>query len=308
MLSICIPIYNYDVSNLVKSLHWEGSELAIPFEILLIDDASDANLRKPNEHLSDLAHVTYIQLNENIGRSKIRNLLAEKANYDSLIFLDCDAETTDKSFIKNYLPYLNLSNVVCGGTRYKRQHTEKQYRLRYLYGISKEETTASERNKNPYKGFSAFNFFIPKDVFGKLSFNDRLIQYGHEDTLFGIELKKQNIPIIHIDNPLYHTGLDENKIYLEKNKRSIENIYFLAKQIQKEDVAYFNVLNALYKIKRLKLVPLFSKIYILFHSYMEKLLIKKHPFMLLFSFYKLSYLSYLFQKEETQHSFPATTS
>ena len=45
MLSICIPVYNFDVTELVKALNSQAEELHVSYEILVIDDASQ-NLYK----------------------------------------------------------------------------------------------------------------------------------------------------------------------------------------------------------------------------------------------------------------------
>ena len=44
MLSILIPIYNFDVQELVQKLHQQASLLAIAFEIVCVDDGSQPNL------------------------------------------------------------------------------------------------------------------------------------------------------------------------------------------------------------------------------------------------------------------------
>ena len=51
---------------------------------------------------------------------------------------------------------------------------------------------------------SHFNLLAPKDIFQKIAFNEKLNGYGHEDTLFGVELKKEGVTMAHIDNPIIH--------------------------------------------------------------------------------------------------------
>ena len=49
MLSILIPIYNFDITQLVKDLHEQAKSLEKSFEIILIDDASDETYTKINK-------------------------------------------------------------------------------------------------------------------------------------------------------------------------------------------------------------------------------------------------------------------
>ena len=68
------------------------------------------------------------------------------------------------------------------------------------------------------------NVLIEKTIFDKIRFNEELKQYGHEDTLFGYQLKKAGIDILHIDNGLVHGGVEANRDFLNKTKLGIENL------------------------------------------------------------------------------------
>ena len=48
MISICIPIYNFDVRQLVISLHKQAQNLKVRSEIILIDDFSNEHYRNIN--------------------------------------------------------------------------------------------------------------------------------------------------------------------------------------------------------------------------------------------------------------------
>ena len=72
MISVCIPIFNCDVNSLVNELSLQFKSFNIPGEIILIDDCSDENYKKLNRFKGD--NISYYELKENIGRSKIINL------------------------------------------------------------------------------------------------------------------------------------------------------------------------------------------------------------------------------------------
>ena len=74
MLSILIPIYNYDARELVRTLHKQASQANIEFEILLLDDASEnTDLRANNQILKNTPNVTLLELPTKAGRSVARN-------------------------------------------------------------------------------------------------------------------------------------------------------------------------------------------------------------------------------------------
>ena len=86
MLSILIPVYNYDIFPLVKMLNEEAIRLEVIFEILCLDDASDdMEIQICNKAVQKFNNCIFEILAENIGRSEIRNKLAEKAHFENLI-------------------------------------------------------------------------------------------------------------------------------------------------------------------------------------------------------------------------------
>ncbi|MBR0361683.1 MAG: glycosyltransferase, partial [Paraprevotella sp.] len=106
MLSILIPTYNYLCAGLVCDLHQQAERLGIDYEILVADDGSQESFKVKNRIINKLPHCKYIELEENIGRSRIRNLLGRTAQYDYLLFMDCDAEVVNRDFIAKYKPVL----------------------------------------------------------------------------------------------------------------------------------------------------------------------------------------------------------
>ena len=59
-------------------------------EIVLIDDASDLENKAKNRLLKEYCKI--IELETNVGRSKIRNLFVSECKNPYLLFLDCDSE------------------------------------------------------------------------------------------------------------------------------------------------------------------------------------------------------------------------
>jgi glycosyltransferase involved in cell wall biosynthesis len=228
MLSILIPIYNFNVIAFVSDLQQQANWCKIDFEIICVDDCSGANFKKENLSLRNISNVIYEELPENIGRSKIRNLLAEKANYDNLLFLDCDSAVADDNFIKRYVDAIDDSGVIYGGRCYeKNAPTDTNEHFRWWYGVQRETISVENRKKQPYDAFMTNNFLVKKAIYQNIKLDESLKGYGHEDTLFGLELKKKKISIKHIENPLCHIGLEPFEEYILKTEEGIRNLKHL---------------------------------------------------------------------------------
>lgn len=228
--SILVPIYNFNVVPLVEQLLKLAQKTNKPFEILLVDDFSAPEFERQNQTLKTKKAVKYIALSENIGRSRIRNYLFENAQYEHCIILDCDVLLAKENFLNLYLEQLTKQNVVVGGHVYlAKPPTEKSKYFHWLYGRKIEVKTISERQKNPYASFMTNSFAISKSLFNKLKFNESISEYGHEDTLFGLELKKRAIPIVQIYNPVVHLGLETETVFMQKQEKAIQNLVRLCR-------------------------------------------------------------------------------
>ena len=290
MLSILIPVYNFNVTSLVTELNRQAKNLKIDYEIILIDDASKPEFKEKNTNLNDASNVEYIELEKNIGRSKIRNLLAKKAKYKYLIFMDCDSAVSKVDYVKNYIFYAKGEVLVCGGRTYEEQMPDNtDFSLAWKYGSVRETTNAEIRNQNPNRSFLTNNFFISKSIFNKISFDEKITKYGHEDTLFGYELKKIGINIIHINNSLIHIGLEKNKEFLKKTKTGIENLKYIAENYNLPDL--FNEVKLWKTYKKLGFIRFPVKIlFKISEPILTKNLTSINPNLFLFDLFKLGYL------------------
>jgi glycosyltransferase involved in cell wall biosynthesis len=225
MISVCVPVYNADVRNLALILDKQAGQLAVPVELVFIDDASDEDFRKTNREVHKFGR--FIELDANIGRARIRNLFLKYTVYNYLLFLDCDAQIISNEFLDNYfsaIPSNYADVVICGGKIYPEEKPERNRRLRWRYGILKESTPAKERRRFPNRSFMSNNFLISRQLLIKFPFDENLSGYGHEDTLFGFNLKKNNINIVHTDNPVMNGELETNNEFLSKVNQSIINL------------------------------------------------------------------------------------
>ncbi len=297
MLSILIPVFNHNIVDLVNDLIKQGKGLNISFEIIALDDASDARFIDQNRVVGQFENVTFVTQNSNIGRAAARNQLARLARYPYLLFIDSDASVIHDQYLNHYLNYLNKGAVVCGGTTYQPAPPEKKELLfRWKYGKTRESLSVKKRNKKPNAGFSGFNFMIDKDLFLSIQFDEKLKQYGHEDTLFGYELVKRGVKVVHIENPLLHLGLEPDHLFIEKTTAGLNNLYHLT-MLYKESREFINqvrLLRVFYRLKRTGLLNLPVPVTRKLSRWTERRLISSRPNLLLFDLYKLLYYSSLY--------------
>ncbi|WP_353778090.1 glycosyltransferase [Winogradskyella sp. 3972H.M.0a.05] len=288
MLSILIPTYNYDVFSLVQSLHKQAIDSGKVFEILVFDDGSKDFIEENNK-INTLDNASYTVLDENIGRSAIRNLLAQEATYDTLLFLDADVAVLNDNFLMNYLEAItDETQIIYGGIVYSEKSTDKDHVLRWVYGRQREALPLGERLKNPYLRFLTLSFLIQKDVFKTISFNEEIPNLRHEDTLFAMDAKTNDINIQHIDNPVMHLGLETNDVFLRKSIESVVSLKLFVNDglINPDDVTLSRVAKRLSENYISGIVLFFYK---MFEPIMKRNLLSKKPSMFLFDLYRLGY-------------------
>lgn len=291
MLSICIPIYNFKVDDLVRSLSVQLSGLQVPAEIILIDDASNSSFRELNEAVCSEHH--YIKLEKNIGRAAIRNRFLQYAKYEHLLFLDCDAIIPSEDFLSKYIDAIahHPEAIICGGRVYPELAPDRSELLRWKYGVKKESQSAGVRKKDPNKSFMTNNFLVCKKIFEIIQFDERLIDYGHEDTLFGFELKKQDISIIHLNNPVLNGDQEKNEAYLIQTEKAIHNLVHILEFVNYDEqlIEDVSLLRAYYRFFRVR-KPI-KITFVVLKPLLTYFLSKGFVNLYLFDFYKLGILT-----------------
>ncbi len=287
MISILIPCFDYNAYPLVSILEKQALMLKIDFEIICIDDGSFSSKNDLNQKINLLTNSKFIELKKNIGRINNRLLLAEKSQYEWLIFIDVDTLPNEDNFLKNYIDQLNKGTLIIGGCTYKKPDNEN-FSLRYKFGKFREEIKSDIRNKNPYKYISSCNFMCKRDVLIDILASINTISYGN-DYVFGSLIKKKEIDIKHIDNPVLIDNIDENQIFIKKTHHALDNLIssYNKKIIKKHSIS---ILKAYIILDSLLMKNIFVKITDLFKNLLNRNLHCKDPNLFLFDLYRLNYL------------------
>lgn len=296
MLSIGIPTYNTNISTLVHMIHKQATLADLPFEIIIYDDASTIEI-DANTSISTLSHLIYTVNPINKGRTATRNSIAQKAQYDWLLFLDADTIPVSENFIKSYFQTIHnnpQADIIFGGIAYTDKVPPRKQYLRWLYGKKKESKKASERAKQPHFIISQ-NLLIKKQLFLSLNtFNENL--YGL-DNIFSSELKRRNTHVIHINNEVYHQGLESNEIFLKKTIDSLKTTILFEKRgvIQNNLRPIQRIYNRLSSLGITRTIAIGIRP---FESVLQKNLLGNKPSLLLFDLYRIYHYIQLKKNED----------
>lgn len=229
-LSILIPVYNRDVTKLVRALAEQAPDWDGPVEIICLDDGSAEHYRLLNRNLADLPLITYQELPHNMGRSAARNRLAAKASQPWLLLLDNNVNLLDSRFLARYAAAVTQTKapVLVGGTAYAPSSpADGATYLRWHYGRCREAFSASVRQRKPHSQFKLKNVLMRTDVFSQVKLDETLKRYGHEDTKFGWRLQAKGIAVQHLNNPVLHDGLEAGEVFLLNSRQAVQNLVHL---------------------------------------------------------------------------------
>ena len=279
MLSILIPVYNYNVFPLVNELVKQCDFIGIDFEIICLDDASNSPKNILNQEINLIPNCTFFVNESNLGRGKNINSLSLKANYDWLLILDCDTFPAENNFIKKYVDVIldSKNTIIFGGIIYENKKPESDQLLRWIYG-----------NKRETVSVLTSNLIIKKEIFLQHPFDESFTKYGYEDLLFFSVLKANHFEISQIENPTFHLNLETSIAFLNKTKIALENLAFLydSKKIIREESKIIASFEFLRKLKLTKVLAFFFKKN---QTRIEQNLFSLKPSLLLFDLYKLGY-------------------
>ena len=286
MLSILIPTYNSACAELVAELERQATKSGIDFEIVVAEDGStNAETIAANAAICQKSpNYRHIVRKVNVGRAAIRNFLAVKARYDTLLYIDSGNQIQFNNFIAQYIKVIDTAAVIYGGFRLAQAQT---YSLRYRYEQKYLLSHPAEvRNRQPYAAFHTNNLLINRQIVIEHPFDETLTTYGYEDALFGLALQQNDIAVVHIDNPVTYTIHDTNQQFVAKTEEALRTLYTInqrttAPQLQTPLTRYAT------RLKTLHLYPLIRLKYRIIYRQLRNFLIHRHVSITLYNAYRL---------------------
>ncbi len=195
-----------------------------------MDDCSDVDIRSINRPvLQTLYNVSYIELSENLGRSKIRNWLAKTARGSHLLYIDADSGIVSNDYLQRYADHLP-ADAIYGGRTYQQKQPSMDYLLHWRYGSRYEDRSVKQRQRDPAHTFLTCNCLVSAEVVKAIPFDESINGYGYEDLVLAEYISSAGYSIRHIDNPIVHLELDNNSAFLVKSKEAIRNLHLLTRE------------------------------------------------------------------------------
>jgi glycosyltransferase involved in cell wall biosynthesis len=226
-LSVLIPFLNDDPTRLIVALDREAARVGAAVELVLLDDgAGDDELahRVASAVQALSLSARLIQLFKNEGRSKGRNRLARHSRGEHLLFLDSDMLPDGPDFLERYLELIDAEKpaVAFGGFSLAQVDPWPEHRLHCRLAERSDCAPARVRSRHPAKFVFTSNLLVRRDVFEAEPFDESFTGWGWEDVEWGVRVGRA-WPIVHLDNPATHLGLDSPRIIAAKYEQSAAN-------------------------------------------------------------------------------------
>ncbi|MBD2168196.1 glycosyltransferase [Calothrix membranacea FACHB-236] len=194
--SVVIPTYNRKpiLEKCLRALEVQDLGESTPitgYEVVLVDDGStDGTLEWLAAHKEQFPHVRWFE-QDHQGPAAARNLGVEKAQGDTIIFIDSDLVVLS-NFLQAHADALVQGQKRLGSDRF------------FTYGAVINTANFDHPTSEPYKVtdfsaafFATGNVAIPKHWLEKVGlFDTRFQLYGWEDLELGVRLKNLGLQLI----------------------------------------------------------------------------------------------------------------
>ncbi|CAN5189140.1 polysaccharide biosynthesis protein HfsG [soil metagenome] len=227
VLSVLMPFLRDDPRDLLLALDREAAVLDGGVEIVILDDGTcDANLTQALKQVTASMNmpVRLITLATNAGRAVGRNILAQAARGGSLLFLDSDMRPDSDRFLTAWADLVRRDDppVAFGGFSLLQAPTDSRFAVHRAMATKSDCIPCAERALTPEKYVYTSNLLVRRDVFDSEAFDADFSGWGWEDVEWAMRVSRR-FPVLHIDNPATHMGLDTTEALAGKYEQSAGN-------------------------------------------------------------------------------------
>ncbi|MFW2341726.1 glycosyltransferase family 2 protein [Brevundimonas sp.] len=227
ILSVLIPFLRDNPSALLAQLDTEAAALEGAVELVVLDDGTgDATLTAALAQQIATARlpVRLITLTANEGRAQGRNRLATAARGGTWLFLDSDMRPDRRDFLQAWLALVRNDNpaVAFGGFSLLQAPTDAEFAVHRALADRSECLPVEIRRLTPEKYVYTSNLMVRRDVFESEAFDPGFTGWGWEDVEWAMRVSRAH-PVIHVDIPATHMGLDTVESLMRKYEQSAGN-------------------------------------------------------------------------------------
>ena len=227
VLSVLMPFLRDDPRDLLQLLDREAASVGRSVEIVVLDDGTGDTALTGG--LIDVINsmslpVRLITLAKNEGRSVGRNRLAAAARGGSLLFLDSDMRPDTFHFLGAWADLVKTQDpaVAFGGFSLLQAPTDGKFSVHRAMATKSECLPHDVRALTPEKYVFTSNLLVRRDVFEAEAFDSAFTGWGWEDVEWAMRVSRR-WPVIHVDNPATHMGLDTTASLAGKYEQSAAN-------------------------------------------------------------------------------------
>ena len=226
-LSVLIPFLRDDPADLLARLGSEATALEGAVEIVALDDGTAHPIltaRLQAQASAAALPMRLVTLAANEGRSRGRNRLASAARGDWLLFLDSDMRPDRPDFLRAWADLVERERpaVAFGGFSLLQAPDEPRFAVHRAMAARSECLPRDTRAEQPEKYVYTSNLLVRRDVFEAEAFDPGFSGWGWEDVEWAMRVSRR-FPVIHVDIPATHMGLDTVESLAGKYEQSAAN-------------------------------------------------------------------------------------
>lgn len=229
-LSVLVPFHRHDPSPLFEAFADLPPDAGI--ELIAFDDGSNvaglaAGVIAAFDRLAIPAALIVSVLN--LGRAGARNRLIAAAKGRHVLFLDADMAPGAPDFLARWLDVIDRLDpgVAFGGFSVEAASDAPEFALHKALSRHADCLPARRRAKRPAQALTTSNLLVRREVLAACPFDAAFSGWGYEDTEWALRAQRLT-PIVHVDVPAVHLGLDPVATLVRKAEEGGANFARLA--------------------------------------------------------------------------------
>lgn len=237
-LSVLTPFHRHDPSPMLAAFANAPRDV----EFVLLDDGSGSAALLSNaiaaaERTGATARIIVWETNR--GRAEARNRLIADARGEYVLFLDADMIPDSPRFLHNWLALIQRERpfAAFGGLSLAQAQPTPDTAFHHNLFARSDCQPAHARQRRGAQAVASANLLVRRDFLRAAPFDANYSGWGFEDVDWALSAARR-APILHVDNPATHAGLDDVEVLMRKSAEAGPNFARLAAK-HPESVARF---------------------------------------------------------------------